>query len=328
MAVKSESTSSAAKLVVSRSFAARPEVVFDCWLNPEAARRWLFATPTGQMVRAEIDARVGGRFVFTDRRDGEDVEHVGEYLEIDRPRRLVFTFGVPKYSPVMTRVTIDMVRSAAGCDLTLTHEGVLPDWFEQTRSGWTKILETLATTLPNPDRSKEMAGNSAVSTGPDFVITRVFDAPRALLFNAWTDPRHLSQWWGPHGNSTCRLDVRNGGTWRIVMRGPDGAEYPVKGVYREIVEPERIVMTIDHSELPDDWHDRMNPGRDKSKGGPKLEILATVTFEERDGKTTQTLQLRFESAAVRDTLLKIGMSEGWSQSLERLRAEVAKMGTK
>src|SRR5207253_792689 len=81
---------------------------------------------TGQMVRAEVDARVGGSFNFTDRRDVGDVEHVGEYLEIDRPRRLVFTFGVPKYSPAMTRVSVDIVPLDTGCELTLTHADVLP----------------------------------------------------------------------------------------------------------------------------------------------------------------------------------------------------------
>ena len=83
---------------ISRRFDFPMERVFDARLDPVRAGKFLFATPTGTMVRAEIDARVGGAFNFTDRRDGEDVEHVGTYLEIDRPRRLVFTFGVPKYS--------------------------------------------------------------------------------------------------------------------------------------------------------------------------------------------------------------------------------------
>jgi uncharacterized protein YndB with AHSA1/START domain len=134
-------------LQVSHRFTAAPERVFDAWLDPETAGKWLFATPTGQMVRVDIDARVGGKFVFTDRRDGEDVEHVGEYLEIDRPRRLVFTFGVPKYSPVMTRVTIDITPTDTGCDLTLTHDGVLPEWASATETGWTMILGQLERSL-------------------------------------------------------------------------------------------------------------------------------------------------------------------------------------
>jgi uncharacterized protein YndB with AHSA1/START domain len=95
----------------------------------------------------EIDARVGGSFVFVDRRDGEDVEHIGEYLEIDRPRRLVFTLVVPKYSKESTRVLIDIVPREGGCELTLTHENVLPDYVSSSVAGWTQILDKLAETL-------------------------------------------------------------------------------------------------------------------------------------------------------------------------------------
>jgi uncharacterized protein YndB with AHSA1/START domain len=129
---------------VKHQFSASPERVFDAWLDPEKARRFLFATAAGQMVRAEIDPRVGGRFTLTDRRDGEDVDHTGEYLEIDRPRRLVFTFVVPKYSSVVTQVTIEIVPLDSGCELTLTHEGVLPEYAERGVEGWTRILAALA----------------------------------------------------------------------------------------------------------------------------------------------------------------------------------------
>jgi uncharacterized protein YndB with AHSA1/START domain len=131
---------------VSRRFSASAERVFDAWLDPDKARKFLFATPTGRMVRCEIDARVGGKFVFTERRDGQDVEHTGEYVEIDRPRRLVFDFAVPRYSKEVTRVTVEIVAQASGCELTLTHEGVHPDYASRTESGWATILESLART--------------------------------------------------------------------------------------------------------------------------------------------------------------------------------------
>jgi uncharacterized protein YndB with AHSA1/START domain len=134
---------SRAAVRVTRHFTAAPERVFDAWLDPATAGRWLFATPTGQMVRVEIEPRVGGRFIFVDRRDGQDVEHVGEYLAIERPRRLVFSFGVPLYSAEMTRVTVEITPAETGCDLTLTHEGVLPDYAERTAGGWTMILGRL-----------------------------------------------------------------------------------------------------------------------------------------------------------------------------------------
>ncbi|WP_206026253.1 SRPBCC domain-containing protein [Roseimicrobium sp. ORNL1] len=125
------------------------ERVFDAWLNPRLASQWLFATPTGKMVRAEADARVGGKFTYTERRDGEDVEHTGEYLEIDRPRRLVFTFGVPKYSKDFTKVTVEIEPQGESCVLTLTQD-VHPDWVHfapRSQDGWTTIVEGLAASL-------------------------------------------------------------------------------------------------------------------------------------------------------------------------------------
>src|SRR5271165_368317 len=88
----------------SRRYEASRERVFDAWLDPQTACKFLFVTPTGQMVRAEIDARPGGSFLLVDRRDGSDVEHHGEYFEIDRPSHLVFSFSVPHYSQDATRV--------------------------------------------------------------------------------------------------------------------------------------------------------------------------------------------------------------------------------
>ena len=132
---------------VSRRFDAAPERVFDAWLDPQSAGKWLFATPEGEMVRVEIDARVGGRFNFTERRNGEDIEHSGEYFEIDRPRRLVFNFRVPKFSAEATLIRIDIVPGGFGCELTLVHEGVLPEYAGRTETGWQGILAGLEKSL-------------------------------------------------------------------------------------------------------------------------------------------------------------------------------------
>jgi uncharacterized protein YndB with AHSA1/START domain len=132
---------------VSHRFSASPERVFDAWLDPAKACRWLFTIPTGQNVRTEIDARVGGRFTIVDRRDGADVEHIGEYLEIDRPRRLVFNFTVPKYSDKVTRVSIEIVPQGSGCELTLVQDGVLNDYIARTEHGWATMLRALDAAL-------------------------------------------------------------------------------------------------------------------------------------------------------------------------------------
>jgi uncharacterized protein YndB with AHSA1/START domain len=147
-------------------------------------------------------------------------------------------------------------------------------------------------------------------TGPfpkelEITITRVFDSPRELVWKAWTDPKHLAQWWGPKmfSNSVCEADARVGGAWHIVMRAPDGREYPCGGVYREVVEPERLVFT--------------NTATD-SDGKPILDGLTTVIFDELGGKTRLTL--RTSATAVVDYAAEYlkGMEAGWTQSLERL----------
>jgi uncharacterized protein YndB with AHSA1/START domain len=128
----------------SHHYAVPPERVFDAWLDPKVAAKFFFATPTGTMIKAEIDPRVGGAFVFVDRRpEMGDVEHVGTWLEIDRPRRLVFEFAVPAYEPTRTRITLDFAPAGGGCDLTLTHEGVFEDYVTQTNHGWGMILGAL-----------------------------------------------------------------------------------------------------------------------------------------------------------------------------------------
>jgi uncharacterized protein YndB with AHSA1/START domain len=135
--------SDSASLRVSRHLASAADRAFDAWLDPAVARRWLFLTPNGEIVRCDIDARTGGAFVIADRRDGEDVEHVGHYVEIDRPRRLAFTFGVPKYSSEVTTVVVTMTGSAEGCDVVLEHYDVPAEWRDQTEQGWRDLLARL-----------------------------------------------------------------------------------------------------------------------------------------------------------------------------------------
>lgn len=171
---------------------------------------------------------------------------------------------------------------------------------------------------------------TAAASEPEFLITRIIDAPRALVFRAWTDPKQMTQWWGPRGFTTpvCELDVRPGGAYRIVMRSHDGVDYPIKGVFREVGEPSLLTMTLDCAEHPKAWHDLVNPERAPGDDNPAGEMLQTVTFEDvggnMGGNTRLTIRTRFESAAIRDAMLKMGMHEGWSESLDRLALLVAK----
>lgn len=162
----------------------------------------------------------------------------------------------------------------------------------------------------------------------DFVISREFDAPRELVWRAWTDPGFLAYWWGPRlmTNPVCELDVRPGGAYRITMRIPDGTDYPIRGVFREVVPPERLVLTMDCAEHPPDWHQQVKPGCRPGEN-PAGELRTTVTFEEVGGKTILTVETRFRSAAIGDALTKMGMREGWAESLDKLSAQLAEPGS-
>jgi uncharacterized protein YndB with AHSA1/START domain len=140
----------------------------------------------------------------------------------------------------------------------------------------------------------------------ELVITRIFDAPRELVFKAWTDPKHVAQWWGPNGftNPVCELDLRPGGVLLIHMRGPDGVVIPSKGVFHEIVEPERLVFTTSAFE--------------DGEGNPQLEVLNTVMFAELGGKTKLTLKAVVVKSAPEVAGALAGMEAGWNQSLDRL----------
>lgn len=158
--------------------------------------------------------------------------------------------------------------------------------------------------------SSERTSAGASAMEREVVITRVFDAPRELVFKAWTEPEHLSRWWGPSGwtNPKCEVDLRPGGAWRIIMRAPDGGEYPCGGAYREIVEPERLVFT--------------NIAMD-ADGKPLLDGLTTVILEEVEGKTKLTLRTRATGLVSYASQMLAGMEAGWSQSLEKLEQLVA-----
>jgi uncharacterized protein YndB with AHSA1/START domain len=135
------------KVSVSRRFSISPERVFDAWLDPEAIGKWMFgpAVRDEEIVRMRLDPHVGGSFSFIVRRQGEEIDHVGQYLEIFRPRRLMFTWGV-KTTSDRSKVTVDIVSIKTGCEVTLTHE-LHPNWADyadRTAAAWTKMLATLA----------------------------------------------------------------------------------------------------------------------------------------------------------------------------------------
>jgi len=145
----------------------------------------------------------------------------------------------------------------------------------------------------------------------ELVITRVFDAPRELVWKMWTDANHLAEWWGPKDftNPVCEIDVRSGGVIYIDMQGPDGLIYPMTGIYRKVVKPEQLVFT---SSALDE------------RGNPLFEILNTITFTELGGKTKVTMHATVSKVTPEAKPYLDGMEEGWNQSIVRLAEYLAK----
>jgi len=140
-------------------------------------------------------------------------------------------------------------------------------------------------------------------------IDRQFDAPRAMVFQAWIDPKQLAQWWGPKGftNPVCEVDAHVGGGLRIIMRAPDGLEHEMKGIFQEIVTNEKLVFS-NMAVAPD--------------GAVLLSGQTTVTFSDQGGKTRIVLETSATAMTQEAAEMLKGMDRGWSQSLERLTALV------
>lgn len=158
------------------------------------------------------------------------------------------------------------------------------------------------------------SSSAAGQARQELLLTRIYGAPRSLVFKAWTDPKAVARWWGPRKftNPVCELDARPGGLIRIDMRGPDGTIYPMKGIFHEVVEPERLVFT--------------STAIEDEQGKPLLEILNTVTFEDFNGITKLTLHARLVTKDFKlspQVLAALsGMEQGWSESLYRLADEL------
>jgi uncharacterized protein YndB with AHSA1/START domain len=256
-----------------------------------------------------MDVRPGGVWTHVMHGpDGTDYPNHSVFQEVVYPERIVYAHGGRKagrpeaefiatwtfeaIEDKKTRLTMrGLFPSAAARDLVVKEFGAI--------EGGKQTLERLAEHLP-------AMGCDARS----IVIERIVDAPPALVFQCWTDPKHMARWWGPRGftNPVCELDVRIGGTWRIVMRAPDGTEYPCQGVYQAIVPNERLVFT--------------NVATDAA-GKPVIDGLTAVAFTEANGKTKVTVST--SGIAVVDYAVAYinGMEAGWTQSLERLDGEVA-----
>jgi uncharacterized protein YndB with AHSA1/START domain len=292
------------ELVVTRIFNAPRALVFKAWTDPQHVVQWWGPNGFTTTIQ-EMDVRPGGtwRFILHGP-DGTDYQNDIVYREVTEPERLVYDhLSEPNF-----QVTVTFTERDGKTELTVRMLFETADIRAQVVDKY-GAAEGLKQTLGRLEEH-------LVSPADELQLTRLFDAPRPLVFAAWTDAKHLARWWGPHGftNPVCELDARPGGAILINMTGPDGVAFPMKGTVHEIVAPERFVFTSTAGE--------------NEEGIPGIQALNTVLFTEEAGKTKVTLQVRMVCVAPEFAEAVQGMSEGWNQSLDRLAADVAAEGEK
>jgi uncharacterized protein YndB with AHSA1/START domain len=287
-------------IIIERTFSAPIARVWKAITNKDDMARWYFDLE-------EFKPEVGFEFRFSVEHEGFKYDHHCKITEVIPGKKLVHTWRYEGHEG-NSQVTFELFAEGNQTRLKLTHAGL--ESFPKTAAfaktnfvgGWTQLIGSSL---------KEFVENDTADR--EIVVSRVFDAPRELVWQAMVDPRHVIHWWGPRGFTTTieEMDVRPGGVWKHVMRGPDGTNYPNQSVFKEVVKPERLVYT--------------HGGR--REGGPGVSFVATWTFEVvGPGKTKLTMRSVFPSAADRDFIVKeFGAIEGGKQTLERLGEYLPKM---
>jgi uncharacterized protein YndB with AHSA1/START domain len=295
-------TPSDREIVMTCVVAAPRPLVFEAWTKPEHVPHWLLGPSGWTMPVCEIDLRPGGAWHFVWRRsDGTEMGMRGVYREIAPPERLVSTESWGGDWPeTLNKLTLTEENGKT----TITNTILYPSKEARDAALETGMRDGVSESF---DRLAEYLAGATNMADREIVTTRVVDAPRERVFEAWIDPKQVAQWWGPNGftNTIHEMDVRPGGVWRFVMHGPDGIDYKNKIVFDEMVKPERLVYS--------------------HVSGPMFHV--TATFDEEGGKTKLTMRMLFETAAERDQAVKVfGAVEGAKQTLGRLEEHVAKTG--
>ena len=295
------------EILMTRTFNAPRDLVFEAMTKAEHVRRWWGPCHLTADV-CEIDFRVGGKWRYVlHAPDGKKVEFTGIYREILAPERIVATecyvepsVGNPEW---LSTVTLEDL----GEKTKLTNRVLHPS--KEQRDGHVNAgMESGA--AETYDRLNTLVVAQATMMERSIEIVRIFDAPRELVYQCWTDCKHMTQWWGPEvfTNHSCKLDVRPGGAWQIVMRSPDGMDFRCEGIYSEVAPPERLVFTNDAVD---------------QNGKALLRGFTTVLFEAQGNKTKLTLKTRAEGLVEFAPMMLKGMEQGWTGSLEKLAAHLS-----
>jgi uncharacterized protein YndB with AHSA1/START domain len=285
-------------LIVERTYEAPIAAVWNALTDVEQMRRWYFDLK-------DFKPQVGFEFAFVVEHEGNVYDHRCRVTEVVPQKKISYTWRYHGQEGD-SLVTFELFPDGAKTKVKLTHTGLesfpkAPSFARQNfERGWNSLVgDSLKDFVENADR--------------EIFLSREFDAPRELVWEAMTNPKHVVHWWGPRGFTTTEgtMDFRVGGVWQHVMRGPDGVNYPNEKVFKEIVPMEKIVFT--------------QGGR--RENGPCVDAIATWTFDKiAERKTRVSIRMVFPSAPERDRVVKeFGAIEGGKQTLERLGEYLARI---
>jgi uncharacterized protein YndB with AHSA1/START domain/uncharacterized glyoxalase superfamily protein PhnB len=289
----------AREIATTRVFDAPRELVWRAWSEPEHLRNWWGPKGFTDTIH-EFDFHPGGIWRHTMHGpDGKDYNNEAVFVEIVRPERIIMDHtNWPRF-----RLTVTFEEIGSKTKISFRQLFESPDDYAK--------LRPIAMPANEENFDKLAAQVSILRTNMrELTITRTFDVPRTLAWRAWTSAEHLARWWGPKNftNPVCEIDARTGGAIRIVMRAPDGAEYPMRGEFREVKAPERLVFS--------------NIAVD-ARGNDLIDGVTTVTFTDIGGKTEMRLHTRATALTPIALGMIAGMESGWTQSIDRLDAQLA-----
>ena len=292
MVQQNDTDTTGRELVISRVLNAPRELVWQVWTNPDHIKNWWGPNGFTNTIFT-MEVKPGGVWDFIMHGpDGTDYKNKSIYKEVVKPERIVFDHvSGPKFQTTITFEEQDNKTLLTWRMLFATKEEL-----EQV----IKTFKADEGLKQNIVKLQAYLTNAAVSK--ELTLSRIINAPIAVVFKAWTDAEQLAQWWGPNGytNPVCRIDVKQGGAIYIDMKAPDGTVYPMDGTFIEVEAPKRLAFICAPVE---------------KDGSHPFEVENTITFKEQNGKTHVTVIAKVTPQAA--PYLQ-GMNEGWRQSLDRL----------
>ena len=301
------------EIIITRVVDAPRELVWDAWTDPKKVVNWWGPRGFSTTIH-EMDVRVGGVWSHTMRGpDGTEYPNKSVFREVVKPERIVYSHGGGKKGDQGASFLATWTFEAVGNKTKITMHSIFPT--AEMREHVVKTYRAIEGGNQTLDRLEE---EMLKAKAKEFTLSRVFDAPRELVWKAFTEPERMAQWWGPKGVTIIKsvMDLRPGGTYLYGMRTPDGKEMWGKMVYREIVPPKKMVFVNSFSD------ERAGLTRHPLSATWPLELLSTFVFEEENGKTKFTIRwIPFHAnEEERKTFdgAHAGMTQGWSGTMEQL----------